>query len=65
MLQIASMEHERFKFKNVANAVEMAASTLHNAANSKENGQNRKSPKKTKRKQKYIPQQFQTIDIYI
>jgi hypothetical protein len=45
---------------NVANAVEMAASSsfqLQNAANSKEHGQNMKLTKNTKRKKKH----FQTL----
>jgi hypothetical protein len=51
---------------NVANAVEMAASSsfqLQNAANSKEHGQNMKLTKNTKRKKKTFPDPFRYRDV--
>jgi hypothetical protein len=44
------MENERFELKNAANIVEMAASSSKMMRNSKDNGQDRKFKKKTKRK---------------
>ena len=53
-----TMENERFELKTVAHTVEMAVSQLQNAANSMENGENRKSKKIPQTKKKKSPNNF-------